>query len=144
MKSILSTFCLLLLSKTLISQVNLKEMDSLVTDGNYKEISSIVIAHKGKIIFENYYNDATKETLHNTRSSTKTITGTLIGTLLQDGKIKDIKESAWKYSNIKKTQYPDARKETISIGSLLTMSSILECDDNNELSRGQEEKMYLL
>ncbi|WP_339847919.1 serine hydrolase [uncultured Dokdonia sp.] len=127
-----------------IAQENLNKLDSLITSGHFKEMSSVVIAHKGKIIFENYYNDATAATLHNTRSATKSITGTLIGALINDGKLSSTQEPAWKYTQVKNLQNPDPRKEKITIESLLTMSSILECDDWNDISRGQEEKMYLL
>ncbi len=119
-------------------------MDSLIAANWFKEISSVVVARRGKIVFENYYNDNNSGTKHNTRSATKTITGTLIGCLLQDGSIKSVQENALGLSRIQNIQNPDKRKESITIEDLLTMSSILECDDWNENSRGQEEKMYII
>ncbi|MEO1450569.1 MAG: serine hydrolase, partial [Bacteroidota bacterium] len=60
----------------------LGKMDSLVSSGHYKSISSIVIAHKGQLVYEGYYNGKSAKSLHNTRSVTKTITGALIGMLI--------------------------------------------------------------
>ena len=82
----------------LLGNRTIEIMDSLITSNEFKEISSVVIAHNGKVIFENYYNDNTFETKHNTRSATKTITGTLIGTLIQDDLIKSVNENASKFS----------------------------------------------
>jgi len=123
---------------------NIAKMDSLIINNEFKSISSVVIAHKGKIVFENYYNDSHADTKHNTRSATKTITGTLIGCLIQDGSLNSVNEKASKYSNVKNHLNPDKRKDEITIEDLLTMSSILECDDWDQNSRGQEEKMYII
>src|SRR5690554_276408 len=128
----------------LLGNRTIEKMDSLISSNQFKEISSVVIAHNGKVIFENYYKDNNSDTKHNTRSATKTITGTLIGSLIQDGSLKSVNEKASKYSKVKDLQNPDSRKDEITIEDLLTMSSILECDDWDQNSRGQEEKMYII
>lgn len=122
----------------------IKKMDSLIMADEFKNISSVVIAYKGKVIFENYYNNNNSDTKHNTRSATKTITGTLIGSLIQNGLIKSVNEKALQFSKVRNLQNPDDRKNKITIEDLLTMSSILECNDWNQYSRGQEERMYII
>ncbi len=126
-----------------LNNLKITQLDSLLKIGELKQITSVVIAHKGKLIFEGYYNESTKDTKHNTRSATKTITGTLIGMLIQDQLLGSEKVKAASFFN-DDFQNMDSRKNEITIEDLLTMSSILECDDWNQYSRGNEEKMYLI
>jgi CubicO group peptidase (beta-lactamase class C family) len=119
-------------------------LDSLARSNELKNITSIVIAKNSNIIFEGYYNQTNIDTKHNTRSATKTLTGTLIGSLIQSGYLGSENEKVYNYFNDIVFQNPDDRKKIITIVDLLTMSSILECDDWNEFSRGNEERMYLI
>ncbi len=131
--------------KNLISSESLDEMDTEVKKGTYEEITSILIARNGKLLYEKYYQGNDLNSKHNTRSATKTIGTLLTGIAIDQGAIKSEKDKIFNYLKHKMpTQNPDARKEEITIEDLLTMSSILECDDNNSFSRGNEERMYII
>lgn len=132
-------------AENLISNSLLANMDSEVKKGTYEKITSILIAKDGKLLFEKYYNNADKNSKHNTRSATKTIATLLTGIAIDKGYIKSEKDKAFGYLKHKMPmQNPDLRKEKITIEDLLSMSSILECDDNNSFSRGNEERMYII
>ncbi len=69
----------------------------------------------------------------------------LTGIAIDKGFVDSEKDKIFKY--LKYTlpvKNPDKRKENITIEDLLTMTSILECDDSNWHSRGHEERMYFI
>lgn len=123
----------------------LESMDSLVTSGKYERITSILIAKNGNVLFEKYYNGKNRESKHNTRSATKTVATLLTGISIDKGFIKSEKDKIFKYLQHKTpVNNTDSRKQNIIIEDLLTMSSILECNDGNRFSRGNEERMYIV
>jgi CubicO group peptidase (beta-lactamase class C family) len=128
-----------------ISLEKLQELDNAITKNEFEKITSVLIARNGKLVFEKYYNGFTEKSLHDTRSATKSITGILIGLAIDHKFIPSEKTTILRYFADKKPfQNPDPRKEKITIEDLLTMSSLLECDDFNQFSRGNEERMYLI
>lgn len=127
-----------------LSAARLQAMESAVRSGEFKKITSVLIARQGKLVYETYF-DGSDATLRNTRSATKTVTGMLIGIALDKKLLAGVNEPVLKFFADKKPlANPDPRKEKITIEDFLTMSSLLECDDWNQFSRGNEERMYLI
>ncbi len=121
------------------------ELEAAVEKGDYQRVTSIMILGGGDLIYEGYFNGASAETRHNTRSATKTINSMLIGAAIADGDIKSVNEPIIKFFRDKHPfANPDKRKHAIKIEDIMTMSSPLECDDWNQFSRGNEERMYLV
>lgn len=121
------------------------KMDSLILDGKYEDITSVLVVKNSKLIFEKYYQGNDSTSLHNTRSATKSLATILAGIAIDKGYIHSEKDKIYKYlsSNLP-VKNPDPRKDSITIEDLLTMSSVLECDDWNNYSRGHEERMYFI
>jgi CubicO group peptidase (beta-lactamase class C family) len=123
----------------------LDDMTTAIEVGSFRRMTSVVIARHGQILYEKYFGDADMTTLHNTRSTTKTVTGMLVGIAIDrkllpgvDAKVVDY------FQDLRPLKNPDPRKSEITVEDLLTMSSLLECDDSNPYSRGNEERMYLI
>jgi CubicO group peptidase (beta-lactamase class C family) len=128
-----------------ISAERLGQMEQAIKAGDFKAITSVLIARHGKLAYEHYFDSDGIDGLRNTRSATKTITGMLIGAAIDRHIIPSVDAHVLDYLKDKlPIDSPDPRKEKITIEDFLTMSSLLECDDENSFSRGNEERMYLV
>jgi CubicO group peptidase (beta-lactamase class C family) len=132
-------------AETGLSDARLRSLDAAIRSGEFKKIGSVLIARHGKLVYEGYF-DGDAATLRDTRSATKSITDILIGIAIDEHKLSgvDAKVLALLPEHARRIQNPDPRKAAIAVEDFLTMSSPLECDDWNDASRGNEERMYLV
>src|SRR5712691_6181455 len=127
------------------SRARLEQMDQAIRAGQFKKITSVVVAQRGSIVHEAYFGGADATTLLDTRSATKTVTGMLVGIAIDKGKLSGVSSPILPvFPEKQPVQNPDPRKAKITVEDFLTMSSLLECDDWNSYSRGNEERMYLI
>jgi CubicO group peptidase (beta-lactamase class C family) len=127
------------------SPSRLEEMQRAIRSGDFKKITSVLVARDGKIAYESYFDEFGAAGLRNTRSATKTVTGMLVGIAIDKGFLPGVDAPVMPFFRDKQpVQNSDPRKDKITVEDFLTMSSILECDDSNQFSRGNEERMYLV
>ncbi|MGB0048925.1 MAG: serine hydrolase, partial [Terriglobales bacterium] len=128
-----------------LSDARLQALDAAVRSGEFKKIGSVLVARHGKLVYEAYF-DGDTTTLRDTRSATKSITDVLVGIAIDEHKLSgvDAKILTLLPERARKLQNPDPRKSAITVEDFLTMSSPLECDDWNDASRGNEERMYVV
>lgn len=117
---------------------------SAVQAGTFKEITSIVVAQHGKLVYQHYFDKEGAEALRNTRSVTKTVAGMLVGLAVERRMLRLDSAVLPYFPELRPLAFADPRKDKITVEDFLTMSSLLECDDDNQLSRGNEERMYLV
>lgn len=122
----------------------LAAMDAAVRAGTFQQITSVLISRNGRLIHEAYFDDGGAEARRNTRSVTKTVTAMLAGAAVARGDLSASTPVAPLIASWGPFDNPDPRKDAITVEDLLTMSSLLECDDDNQFSRGNEERMYLI
>jgi CubicO group peptidase (beta-lactamase class C family) len=108
----------------------------------FKHVTSVVALKNGKILFEEYFNGATRDSLHDVRSVGKTFASAFTGMALHDGYLRSVDQRLGDFYDLKKYNNFSQAKARVSIKDLLTMSSRFDGDDDNPNSPGNEENMY--
>ena len=120
------------------------DLTAAVRAGRYHEVTSVLVAQGEQLLYEKYFDAGGAQALRNTRSATKTVTGMLVGAAIDRGLLRLDAPVLGFLKDREPLEHPDPRKAAITVEDFLTMSSLLECDDENEYSRGNEERMYLV
>ncbi len=122
---------------TIIRRLNRK-----IAQNYFKNITSIIIIKENKLLIEEYFNGANRNTLHDTRSVGKTLASTITGIAMGEGYIKNENQTLDDFYNLSTYKNYTVKKEKVSLKNLLTMSSGFEGSDMNPNSPGNEENMY--
>ncbi len=109
---------------------------------DYGAITSVVVSRAGEIVRADYV-DGDADSLRNTRSCTKTVLGMLLGIAIDRGLVSGVDVPVLELLNGRRPRaHDELAKERITVRDLLTMSSCLDCNDWDEASPGNEERMY--
>ncbi|MGB4773210.1 MAG: serine hydrolase [Chitinophagaceae bacterium] len=122
--------------------VKLKQLKGSIDTGLFKKITSIVVVRDGKILFEEYFNGANRNTLHDTRSVGKSFASTLTGMAIADGYLPSEQITLGKIYPIDNYKNYSVEKSATTVRDLLTMASGFDGDDGVDSSPGNEENMY--
>lgn len=105
-------------------------------------IHSLLIARHGKLVLEEYFYGFRREQTHDMRSASKTFAPLLIGIARDKGAKIDLETPVLsQFPEYKQLANPDPRKSKITVRDLMTMTSGLACDDNDDDSPGNEDVM---
>lgn len=127
-----------------LDTARLQALESAIASGELKKIGSVLVARHGKLVYEAYF-DGDAATLRDVRSASKTVTSMLVGIAIDKKALPGVQATILPFFPDKQPlEHPDPRKQKITVEDFLTMSSLLECDDNNDFSRGSEERMYVI
>jgi CubicO group peptidase (beta-lactamase class C family) len=130
------------ISKSKFDNKKIETLNKAIIDNTFKAITSIVIIKENELLIEEYFNTASRNTLHDTRSVGKTFTSALMGIAIKEGYIKNEAQTLGDFYKLKTFSNYDPQKESISIKDLLTMSSAIDGSDQIDTSPGNEENMY--
>jgi CubicO group peptidase (beta-lactamase class C family) len=105
-------------------------------------IQSLLIARHGQLVLEEYFYGFDEDRVHDMRSAGKTFAPVLVGIAKEHG--ADLTPAMPIYPAF--TQYssfanPDPRKRKVTLSDVMTMTAGNDCDDNNDESLGNEDRM---
>ena len=104
--------------------------------------TSVLLQRGGQPLVELYARGADGATLHDTRSVGKSVTAMLVAAAVQDGLLRRDTPVFAAFADQRPLLNDGPAKQAITVEDLLTMSSALDCDDNQDASPGNEENMY--
>jgi CubicO group peptidase (beta-lactamase class C family) len=120
----------------------LSDMHRAILNKEYPNIHSVLVSHKGKLVYEQYYRGKDEAlgddlgevnhaagTLHDMRSVTKSVVSICVGLAIQQGKIKSVSEKIMSFFPGHKDLDTGMRSQ-LTIKHLLTMSSGMEWNEN--------------
>ncbi|MCU0252764.1 MAG: beta-lactamase family protein [Vicinamibacterales bacterium] len=109
---------------------------------NAPRMHALLVARHGKLVLDEYFFGFSQSRPHDLRSASKTLTSVLAGVAMDRGAPFTTDTPAWSVlPRDAAGGAPDARKQAVTVGQLLTHSSGLACDDNDSSSPGNEDTM---
>lgn len=119
----------------------IKQLNEKIAQNYFKDITSIVVIKDGKLLIEEYFNGANRNTLHDTRSVGKSFTSTLIGIAIEDGFLESTDQKLKYFYDLTKYSNYSSEKDNVTLKSLLAMSSGFDGSDDNSDSPGNEDNI---
>jgi CubicO group peptidase (beta-lactamase class C family) len=105
-------------------------------------IHSLLVARRGRLVLEEYFFGHDRDALHDTRSAGKTFASVMLGAVMRRGvdispqsAIAPLLAGPVPFENM------SASKDRITLAHLMTHTSGLACNDNDEASPGNEDTM---
>jgi CubicO group peptidase (beta-lactamase class C family) len=109
-----------------------------ILDGTYKDVHSVLLYQHGKLVMEEYFYGYNANRPHQLRSATKSVVSALAGIAIDHGALTGVDEQVLPQMSYTSYAHPDPRKETMTLGNFLSMSSGLDCNDHTSDSPGRE------
>ena len=112
-----------------------------VTSVHAPFIQSMIVARGRGIVFERYFSGFTASRPHDLRSASKSITPILLGVAMQQHAPIDPAKPIVSYFDYSSLANDSASKRAITVADALAMETGLACDDYDDASAGNEDRM---
>jgi CubicO group peptidase (beta-lactamase class C family) len=113
----------------------LEALTADVITAKYPDTTSVLVYKDDRLVYERYFGAGGINLLNDTRAATQTLTALIVGQALSDGALRSADSSAFELlPDLAPFRNDGPLKRGITLMDLLTMSSALDC--------GDEEKLY--
>jgi CubicO group peptidase (beta-lactamase class C family) len=130
------------MDEAVLAQLVQRLSDADPSIGRPQIIHSLLVARHGKLVLEEYFFGFDRDQVHDLRSAGKTFASVMLGATMRQG--VNLKPETPVYgllAGMGPFANPDPRKAQITLAQLMTHTSGLACDDNDDASRGNEDTM---
>ncbi len=101
-------------------------------------IHGLLIAHRGKLVVEEYFHGFDRDRPHDSRSAGKTIGSALLGIALRQGVFASLDTPVYPlFGGVDRFANPDPRKQRLTLRHVVSMSPGLDCVDDKSRQPGQ-------
>lgn len=115
-------------------------LDDALVAKSFPMTTSVYVEIGGKPVLERYFPGGGLDVLNDTRSVTKTLVTLAAGLALRDKRLKSLDTPLTDL--LKTSSASDPRRREVTLRDAMTMSSALDCDDNEAASPGNEDRMH--
>lgn len=128
-----------------IDPAPITKMIKKIKHNHYTGISSVVIAHEGVLVLDEYFGEGEQDAMHSMRSASKTITSALIGIAIDQKFIATVNAPLLPYfpEYQGKISNWDERKNNITLAHILSMTSGIQGNENEMYPTNDWIKFYL-
>ena len=112
-----------------------------ILDGTYKNVHSVLLYQRGKLVLEEYFYGYSAERTQQLRSATKSVVSALAGIAIDRGALTGVSERVLPMMSYQSYDHPDPRKAAMTLDNFLSMSSGLDCNDHSSTSPGRETQI---
>jgi CubicO group peptidase (beta-lactamase class C family) len=109
-----------------------------ILDGTYKQVHSVLLYQRGKLVLEEYFYGYSAERTQQLRSATKSVVSALAGITIDRGALSGVNTRVLPLMSYATYDHPDPRKAATTLDNFLSMSSGLDCNDHSSTSPGRE------
>ncbi|MEM1178290.1 MAG: serine hydrolase [Acidobacteriota bacterium] len=105
-------------------------------------IHGVLLARGGQLVLEEYFHGHHRDMTHDSRSAGKSLASVLLGIAIRRGDLPDLDQPVYSFfGGVEAFENPDPRKRRLTVRHLITMTSGLDCDDDDWETPGNEDRM---